>query len=453
MFSDKLYFRVILIIGGKIDTKGCDKLKRKTGYIVLVAIIAIITIGCIIFRRVPIVAVAGTDSTGPATTAYKGLYNKSKLKALTNSTNPIVKKDINALTDSANSLLNITNYPTVVDKTQLIANGETKHDFVSMAPYLWTSSKNKSGYVVKDGVDNPERLDTNKFDSKRLDEMVSDVNTLSLAYAITGNEKYADKAMDFINTWFINTSTNMNPNMKYAQIFVGSNGNTYFSGSSMIAAQPLVKTVNDIYLLEGSTALTKTGLGSLKTWFGTFNTWLLAQNKGGVQGLRINNHGTWLQAEIATFSEFSGATTMGISALEAVGPYSINPQIQSSGKIPSALVRTKSVAYTEYNLEAFITLATMGQQLNVPIYSYVSDNGGSIDKAIDYLNSYLLGKENWPYQNITGKDIHDAPTEGFIPYLAMANSYKANTEYEASIAKYESKLTPIQYLITQSFSN
>lgn len=382
---------------------------------------------------------------------YSGLYDINSLRSLKNSKSTKIESQINNLISMANNLIKIKNYPTVTDKTILVSKDENKHDFVSMTPYLWNDPSSKSGYIVKDGVDNPERLNSKMYDSVRLNKMVSDLNTLSIAYAITGNEAYAKQAVNFLKVWFIDKQTKMNPNMKFAEIFVNSKGKTFFSGSSMISAIPFVSVINDIYLIKNSKYLLSNDNNALKEWFGKFADWLLAQNPGGIDRLRINNHGTWLQAELATFYEFAGQYDKTLKALKAVGPDSITPEINEAGKIPAALIRTKSVAYTEFNLQAFITLATMGEKLGVPIWSYVSRDGGSIKGAINYLDKYLLGEESWPYQNIKGNDVAQPNNEIFMLYLAMAYKQYKIPAYLNTISKYTSDSVGARYLLTESY--
>lgn len=379
-----------------------------------------------------------------------GLYDKETLTRLRYSDNPNVQKRIKSLEENANKLLLTTHYPSVTDKKILLVKGETKHDFVSMTPYLWADNSKKNGYIVRDGIDNPLRLNNAMFDQTRLKKMLHAVNTLSFAYAITDKEIYAKQAVKYLQVWFIDPSTRMLPQMKYAEIFVPQNGRVYFSGSSMISAQPFLNIINAIYLLQGSSALSQADVHSLKKWFGEFNRWLLEENPGGVTRLRINNHGTWLQAELVTFGIFAGQTELANKALKTVGASVITPQIQASGKIPSALIRTKSVAYTEYNLNAFITLAYWGDKLGIPIWHYHSPDGGSILKAINYLNRYLLGKENWPYQNIHGKYVNATMTKQFIPYLALAYKKTKNHQYLRTIKKYQNSLNDIDYLLVET---
>ncbi|MGL5821928.1 MAG: alginate lyase family protein [Sarcina sp.] len=354
-------------------------------------------------------------------------YNLQNIKNLPQSSKQ-------SIINSANKVLELKSLPTVTDKTQLVAGGETKNDYVSMAPYLWQNPNDPNTYIVKDGVDNPERLDSTKFDSTRLNDLVNDLTKVSLAYAITGDSKYSNMANNLLNTWFINPKTKMNSNMAYAEIFETKSGKTIYTGSSMISSVPLINVVNDIELLGNSvTSINNIGL---KQWFNSFATWLLNANGGDIDTLRINNHGTWLDAELATFYSYSGDSQMAQEILNTVGPDAINPQIQSSGKIPSALVRTKSLDYTEYNLEAFITLANLGNQYGINIWNYTSPNGGNLEKAIEYVTNYLLGKTTWQYQNIQGENVNENSNNKFAVYLAIANSHYNNQDFEKVIKKY-----------------
>ncbi|MGL4739455.1 MAG: alginate lyase family protein [Sarcina sp.] len=370
---------------------------------------------------------ANSSTTNASVVPKSSLYNLQSIKNL-----PQSSKE--SIINSANKVLQLKSLPTVTDKTQLIAKGETKNDYVSMAPYLWQNQNNPNTYVVKDGVDNPERLNSSEFDSARLNDFVDNLTKVSLAYAITGDSKYSDMANNLLNTWFINPETKMNSNMAYAEIFVTKSGKTIYTGSSMISSVPLINVVNDIEILGNSvTGINSTGL---KEWFNSFATWLLNANGGNIDTLRINNHGTWLDADLATFYSYAGNSQMAQDILETVGQDAINPQIQASGKIPSALVRTKSLDYTEYNLEAFITLASLGDQYGINIWDYTSPNGGSLEKAINYVTDYLLGKTKWQYQNIQGKNVNETSNNKFAVYLAVANNHYKNADFANVIKKY-----------------
>ncbi len=81
---------------------------------------------------------------------------------------------------------------TVVDKGMTPASG-SKHDYMSMGRYWWPNTNTKNGlpYVRKDGVSNPE---IEKLDRNPLESLGRGIRQLTLSYAITNDNKYADKA-------------------------------------------------------------------------------------------------------------------------------------------------------------------------------------------------------------------------------------------------------------------
>ena len=111
--------------------------------------------------------------------------------------------------------------PSVMDKTMTADSGD-KNDYRSMGPYWWPDPSKPDGlpYIRKDGQRNPE-LD--KLDRNKLGDMSKAVTTLGLAYYFSGDEKYAQKAVDFLNVWFLDAKTKMNPHLTYGQTIPGKN--------------------------------------------------------------------------------------------------------------------------------------------------------------------------------------------------------------------------------------
>src|SRR4051812_26227344 len=176
-----------------------------------------------------------------------GRLAELKVKAHSNDkeTAPLIA----SLVKKANSYLSMKPV-SVMDKGFTPASG-SKHDYMSQAPYFWYDSSKPNGlpYMRKDGQRNPE---INKIpDHSLLDDLEQATQTLSLAYYLTGNEKYAAKAASLIKYWFFDEATKMNPNLEYAQAIPGINNGR---GIGIIESRFLTGIADVGGLLAGSTS-------------------------------------------------------------------------------------------------------------------------------------------------------------------------------------------------------
>src|SRR6185312_1845064 len=94
------------------------------------------------------------------------------------------------------------------------------HDFFSQADYTWPNptNKNKLPYVNRDGETNPENFEYHRMAMRDMKDAVA---ALAAAYALTGDDKYVNKASEFLRVFFLNEKTKMNPNLDYAQAVLG----------------------------------------------------------------------------------------------------------------------------------------------------------------------------------------------------------------------------------------
>ena len=299
----------------------------------------------------------------------------------------------------------------IVNKTANPPSGD-KHDYMSQAPYFWRNPNTADGfpYIRKDGERNPE---IKKYpDHDLMDKMVDSVEKLSIAYYFTNKEEFAARASEILRMWFLKAETKMNPNLEFAQAIPGVNTGR---GIGIIETRGLTRVVDSIGLLEGSKAWTKTDQKGLETWFDQYLTWLTTSKNGRDEAAAKNNHGTHYDVQVVAFALFVRKAEFAKNQLERVTKKRIEKQINSDGRMPLELERTKSWNYSNMNLEGFLTLAELGENVGIDLWNFQTKDGGGIRRAIEFLHPFLNGENKWKYEQIEGWQ-----PERFFPIMRRA---------------------------------
>lgn len=302
-----------------------------------------------------------------------------------------------------------------------------KHDYMSRAPYFWPNPRTPSGlpYVRRDGERNPE-IDRIS-DHRELDQMVAAVYTLALAYYLRGDEVYAAKATQLLRAWFLDARTRMNPHLQYAQAIPGV---TTGRGVGLIETRGLIRVVDAIGLLAGSKSWTTDDQRGLEDWFARFLRWMRESKNGRDEAAAENNHGTYYDAQVASFALFLGKRELATEILLTARQKRIARQIEPDGRQPLELARTRSWSYSVGNLEGLMLLAALAENVGVDLWNYQTADGRSIRRALEYLFPFAIGEKKWPYQQITAW----TPQELFPLLRRAAVKYK-DEKYRAMVAK------------------
>ncbi len=326
---------------------------------------------------------------------------------------PALKPIYDALLQEANQALGTKPF-SVMDKTRTPPSGD-KHDYSSIGPYVWPNPKTPDGlpYISRDGQINPESR-SEAYDAERMQRMSSTVRMLTLAHALTGEEKYAAKAVKLLQVWYLDPATRMNPNLTWSQV---NPGHARVTGTGIINSVSLVEMPNAITLLANSKSLAPADLQRLKVWFESYLDWLLTSEKGKLEGDAKNNHGVWYDAQVAAFALFVGRPEVARQVAESAKARRIALQIQPDGSQPLELRRTRSLHYSVYNLNAFSSLARAGERVGVDLWHYETPDGRSIRKALDYVLQYANPDKKWPAQEIKGYNM-----EVFYPVMLCAGA-------------------------------
>jgi hypothetical protein len=317
--------------------------------------------------------------------------------------------------------------PFAVTHKEITPPSGDKHDYLSLAPYWWPNPNTANGlpYVRRDGEVNPERDQTS--DRKRFADLVQSVKTLALGYFFTGREDYAAHAAKLLRVWFIDDATKMNPHLRYAQAVSGRNQGW---GAGIIETHNLPELLDAVGLLNGSSQWSQAEQKTLQEWFGKYLTWLIESAEGKAEAKAQNNHGTWYDVQLAAFALFAGRDDMAKQVVSEFPAKHIARQIEPDGRQPHELERTQSWNYSIFNLEAFLSAASLGEKLGVDLWKFESPDKRSIRQALDWLAPFASGEKKWSYKQITAFE----PAK-LAPLLRQAASRYREPTYETVITK------------------
>jgi hypothetical protein len=312
--------------------------------------------------------------------------------------------------------------PYSVTYKTIVPPGGTKNDYMSMGPYWWPDPSKPDGlpYIRRDGEVNPE----SGIDKDQLRGLIEDVRTLSLAWYFTGEKDYARKAAELLRVWFLDEETLMNPHLEYGQAIPGR---TTGRGIGIIDTKSFSTLVDAIVLLESSGALRKHEEEEIRLWFGEYFTWLNTSQHGKDEDVYPNNHSVAYDVQVTSIARFIGNDAYVSEKISAVPAARIDKMIRADGRQPEELIRTKAYGYSVANLGNFFDVGETGLKVGVDIFGYTNPDGGSLQKALEFVTGYLGREAEWPWEQISDWE----QTENNLGLLIRrAARYYQNPEYK-----------------------
>lgn len=336
-----------------------------------------------------------------------------------------ITKKVEIVIKKANGYLELS--PLTVMQKSFTPSSGSKHDYMSLGPYWWPNPAKPDGlpYIRKDGLRNPEIKKIT--DRLYLGELEQRCKFLALAYYFTGDEKYATQARTFLNAWFINPETKMNPNLNYGQAIPGLNEGR---GIGIIESRLMVNILDWVFLLTPSEGFKSNELPKLKSWFNDYLTWLLTSKNGLDEAQSKNNHGTFYELQVATFAAF-------VNNDEALNDAFIRlnsrmaEQFEPNGQQPLELERTNALSYSVMNLNGWFALSMLADKYNQDLFHKTNMAGAGLQKALNWLIPFVFNEQEFKFQQIGNFDKND-----FYPLLLIANQQYSESIYQRYIKKY-----------------
>ena len=266
------------------------------------------------------------------------------------------------------------------------------HDYFSEGDYWWPDPANPGGpYIRRDGLSNPENFNGHRDALIRLSVQMP---TLTAAWVITRDRKYARKAADHLRAWFVAPATRMNPNLQYAQAI---HGITPGRGTGIIDTLQLVEVVRAAAWVERSGALSPEDARAVRSWVAEYLDWMTTSKNGQEERDAKNNHGTCWVAQVAEFATFTHDDAKIADCRNRFRTVLVPNQIAPDGRLPLELARTKPYSYSLFDMDVLSLICQIASAPGDNLWTFTSTSGGSMRKTIDFMAPYIRDKSKWPF--------------------------------------------------------
>ncbi|MCD8164805.1 MAG: alginate lyase family protein [Bacteroides sp.] len=336
---------------------------------------------------------------------------------------------------------------TVADKAVVAASGDV-HDYISMGPYWWPDPSKPDGlpYIRRGGERNPE---IEKLDRFKLSRFIRSVRLLSYAWYFSGEQKYADKAAEFMQVWFMDPATRMNPNLNFGQTIPGRNNNQG-RGEGIIETYDFVEMTACVDLLAQGGAIQPELYRGVQRWFSDLLEWMLTSEIGLSEKAAKNNHGLSYDVQVTAYALFTGQEEIAREYIREFPETRFYKQVEPDGSQPLELARTLALHYTIFNIEHMLDLCWLAKRVDMDLFPVTSEDGRSIGKAVEFILPWL-GKpqKSFPYQQIKEWD----EKQDALCWMIRRVSYlEDKEEYNKLFRKYcKTKDSDLRWLLYPAF--
>ena len=283
--------------------------------------------------------------------------------------------------------------PVTVTSSVSPRSAGTKHDFFSEGDYWWPDPNNPGGpYLQKDGMTNPENFVDHRLAIIRFSRIVG---SLTSAYKITGDEKYVRHALLHLKAWFTDPDTRMNPSLLYAQAIMGRHTGR---GIGIIDTIHLMEVAQGVMVMQKAKAFNPSDLAAIKNWFAQYLTWLTTHPYGQDEMNAANNHGNCWVMQVGAFARLTQNEEILNFCRDRYKKVLLPNQMAPDGSFPLELRRTKPYGYSLFNLDAMAMVCQILSTRSDNLWEYLTSDGRSIKKGIEYLHPFVQDKSQWPHK-------------------------------------------------------
>ena len=324
--------------------------------------------------------------------------------------------------------------------------GRTSNQYYTESPYCGWTEVDGQPPDCRDGQINPAQ---DRGDYVAVIALGDAVRDLGLGYAFTGDEVYANKAIELIRVWSLDLETRMlaDETAMKIELFITLPG--YFYGADLI------------WNYEGG------WVGSEKedfrTWvkkIGDFtrNRQISAINSANGTATNLNNFANWRNVVIGSAGALLDDNGL-LEYMELAYKHLMSVQVNGSGSaVPGYLgqevTRTQGLHYSLFATNAMIQGAEIMRHRGVNLYDYVdSGTGAGLELVLGFVTPFAIDPESWELPPYNYPQIATITQDNSMALFELAYSYYQDPIYLEAINRWGRPMDEIRIMGNNTFTH
>jgi hypothetical protein len=171
-------------------------------------------------------------------------------------------------------------------------------------------------------------------------------------------------------------------------------------GAGILDGRVFIRAVQGMEFLAQTGSWDAKEQAALKKWFQEYLHWLLTSVPAEAEQHAGNNHSSWWTAQTAAIATYVEDEAAQKSVFQFYRDSIFPHQIKTDGSAPREEMRTKSLSYSAFNLEAYTVTCRIAQLRGVDLWSVKTKGGATIATVIEYLQPFLTDPKKWSKEQI-----------------------------------------------------
>ncbi len=262
--------------------------------------------------------------------------------------------------------------------------------YYSQDPEWWPAEESKT-FHQRPGRSNPQAFCAHR---DALVAMNADVAACVAAWRLTRKTAYANGAVQILHTWFLDGASVMQPHLDHAGCKPDSLDGTPRGVEETMMLAETARAAAFLCSYDG-TATDEEAKG-LRSWFGSFATWLDESKPGFLAREAKDRLAMCWTLQAAEFARFARNDSLHLECLHRFRDKLLR-QMNFDGQFPAELNRPDAYAASIFTLDC---MAVLCQALSSPtdrLWDYTLPDGRGMRSAVAFLYPALASRAAWKF--------------------------------------------------------